>query len=82
MKSEEVFPHRPELNQLVIYKNVLYRVTGFKFAQGFVTIESLDGQMNETIAYFNARSLDIFIDDIRDVKTLEDLKEKYPEYCL
>lgn len=73
---------RPEINQLLIYNNKLYYVYGFRFDPEFIDMEEVGGKESHTLPFYMSQVLDIFLDDVPDVKNLNDLKKKYPEYLV
>lgn len=79
----DVYAMRPKKDQLVIFENDLWFVTGFRFDPEYIDIESIsNSKKSYTYPFGYMTILDAFVNDISDVKNLSEFKIKYPEYLI
>lgn len=69
---------------IVLYKDDLYAVHGFKMNRAIVVLKALDSTYESYVTTHvnNCKDLDITICDIPGCTTLADVREKFPEYAL
>lgn len=77
-----VHEERPNKYQLLIHKNKLYYVSGYRFDVNFIDMKEVGGNHETTLPFYLSKILDLTLDDIPDVKNLSDFRIKYPEYFI